>query len=562
MKQNQCASVGAIGVATIITFTYLTDFMRMINTLSHILIFISVLCSVLSAQSIIKDERYGDYGRLLTSVYDYSDYSLTTSLCSDGSTLTCGFYIRDIARPYSASGYVMKVRPNGMLDNRFGNSGFFRDTMPESMVFGNAIEMPDNRVLAVGAVQFVRNGSVQYPAIYRFLPNGRLDTLFGKGGKMLFLDNPRLGFGDIRRLPDGKYIISCGYYDGKTEFDMALFRLDRYGKPDSTFGTNGLIVYSNPVLYDLCEGMEVQPDGKIVMAGRRYMKYDQSVVTVMRINTDGSLDSSFGVNGQTILRSPIAEGYCTMQDMAIQPDGRIITTGYAYSGSVVWYTNIFMVARFMPDGRLDSSFGGDGIVTPDVAPGEEHSVALVVQDNGRIIIAGNVGASFPSFQSYGGLLRLMPDGTVDSSFGINGFILQDMSGTEAQTVSDLVLTPDNGILLCGHAYEENWNGYFNLVQIKYAFTNLSSVEQTDNQGSTLIYPNPANTYFRLGLPNDISSQVITASLYDMMGNAVMTCSLTGINSTANLAEGQYILRIDYQTGFDVKSRSQILTVNK
>lgn len=536
--------------------------MGLTNTLSRILIFISVLCSVLSAQNIIKDERYGDYGRFMTSVYDYSDYTLSTSLCSDGSTLTSGKYIRNIARPYTGAGYVMKVRPNGMLDNRFGNSGFFRDTMPENMWFNNAIEMPDFRILVVGSGILIKDGTVYYPFLYRLLPNGRPDTLFGKGGKMMLLDNPRLNLSDIRRLPDGKYMVSCTHYDGNNEYDLALLRLDRSGKPDSTFGTNGLIVYSNPVLYDLCEGMEVQPDGKVVMIGRRYMKYDQSVVTVMRVNTDGTLDRSFGINGRAILSSPLAEGYCSMNDLAIQPDGRILTTGFAYSGSVVWYTNVFMTARFMADGRLDSSFGGNGIVTPDIAPGGEYSVALVMQNNGRIIVAGRIGAPFPIFQSYGGLLRLMPDGSIDSSFGINGFVLQDMSGTEGQGVSDLVLTPDNGVILCGDGYEDNWYGYFNLIQIKYTLANISSLEQTDDEGGTLIYPNPASTYFRLDLPNDISSKVVTAKLYDMLGNVVMICSPTSINSTANLAEGQYILRVDHQTGYDAKSRSQILTVNK
>jgi uncharacterized delta-60 repeat protein len=535
--------------------------MKSISFLFFILISSSLFSSTLSAQGVVKDQHYGDNGRFITSVHDYSDYSIATSLCSDGSTLTSGFYIRDIARPYTGAGYLMKVRPNGLLDNRFGNSGFFRDTMPETMSFGNAIEMPGGRILVTANGQLTRLGSVSYPMLYRLLPNGRPDTLFGKGGKMLFLDNPRVGLGEIRRLPNGKYIVSCGYYDGNAEFDMALMRLDKDGRPDSTFGINGLRVYSNPVLYDLCEGMEVQSDGKIVMIGRRYMKYDQSVVTVMRINTDGSLDSSFGTNGRTILRSPLGEGYCAMQDIEIQPDGRILTTGYAYSGSVVTYTNVFMIARFMSNGQFDSSFGGDGIVTPDVAPGEEHSVALAVQNDGKIIVAGNIGAPFPVFQSYGGLLRLLPDGTVDSTFGVNGVILEDMSGTEGQGVSDVLLTPDNGIVLCGHGYEDNWNGYFNLIQIKYTSTTISSVEQRDDEG-TLIYPNPTNTYFRLNIPNDILPHILTVSLYDIMGNVVATCSPTGINSTANIANGQYILRVDYQVGNSIKSKSQMLTVNK
>ncbi|MBL7999404.1 MAG: T9SS type A sorting domain-containing protein [Candidatus Kapabacteria bacterium] len=514
--------------------------------------------ATLISQPMMLDERFGDGGRFITSVSDYSDYALSTTPVSDAGTLTCGFYIRDIARPYTGAGYLMKVRANGMLDNRFGNSGFLRDTLAGTLAFLNAVEMPNGNILLIAGGQISPTGSVQYPILYRLLPTGRPDTNFGNGGRLILLDNPRTGIGDIRRMSDGKYIVSCSFFDGASEFDAGLMRLNMDGTPDSTFGINGFRVYHNPILYDLCEGMELQPDGKVVMICRQYMKYDQSVVAIYRMNSDGSVDSSFGTYGKVIVRSPLSEGYCAMTDVLIQPDGRIITTGYAYSGSVVWYTNIFMIARYMPDGRPDSSFGTNGIAIHDIAPGEEHSVASALQPDGKILILGNVGAPFPVFQSYSGVVRLLSDGRVDSSFGVNGVIVTDLTGTEGQGVSDIHITPDNGFMITGHGYEDNWNGYFNLVLVKYSPQFVSSVE-LQSTDEPFAYPNPATTHIRIAIPTDATGEHHRVTLFDMLGNAVAE-STTGILHITNLAAGQYMVRMEYETSTEVAVKYQTVMI--
>lgn len=504
-----------------------------------VLFMVTPLCNY--AQDGLYNRHFGIDGKVITSIYDYSDYSLSSTLAPDGSIFSTGFYIYDAARPYTGAGYIMKLRPNGTLDHSFANAGVFRDTLAGGMGISSVIVLPDGKLLAVGFSQLA-----PYPSfLLRFLPNGRYDTLFGKGGKYFLPLPPRLTITDLRMMPDGNIIASLSSFADTTQTDVGLVRLWSDGSLDTSFGTQGYVVHSRKSTFESVDGIVVQSNGSIVLAGRTYTKYDQSYSYMLRLNPNGTADSSFGNKGWVIIRSPKDEGYCALQDIVLSNEGKFVLTGYVYSAiDAINYTNSFLIVRYNANGTPDSSFAGTGMVIPDIYRGEEHAVAAALQPDGKIVVGGNVGAPFPIFQSYIGLLRLHPDGTRDSTFGVDGVIAEDVSGTEGQALSTIHICNDGDILVSGHVWENNVNGMLNVFLAKFlAQKEVTDVEQK-GEARFFVSPVPANNLLSVHLPDEYSNTAPMILLKDMLGHTVAQSTFPAPLNTALLANGVYLLRCE------------------
>ena len=161
------------------------------------------------------------------------------------------------------------------------------------------------------------------------------------------------------------------------------------GDLDPTFGTNGYV--SHNIGDSIDEGMTVaiQSDGKIVAAGYSYMyEGNDSVFLVTRYNSNGSLDSTFDNDG-IVTTSFSSIGYDQTSDMVIQSDGKILVAGASHGE----YNYDFGLVRYNSDGSLDSGFGVNGIVVTDY--GKENNIpnAIVLQNDGKIIVAGGTRSS-------------------------------------------------------------------------------------------------------------------------------------------------------------------------
>jgi uncharacterized delta-60 repeat protein len=164
----------------------------------------------------------------------------------------------------------------------------------------------------------------------------------------------------------------------------------------------------------------VQPDGKVVMAG-------SPGFVLNRVGADGAPDRSFGDDGVVTTEFP---GGASAYAVALQPDGRIVAAGEA--------NGRFALARYLPDGRLDDSFSGDGRAVTDLSG---YIDALAVQPDGRVVGAGlGIGAGFA-------LARFNPDGSLDDSFSGDGKLLLHLRG--GGLARGLALAPDGGIVVAG-----------------------------------------------------------------------------------------------------------------
>ena len=279
---------------------------------------------------------------------------------------------------------VVRYGVGGSLDPTFGSGGVVTTSFGAEFegVHGLAIQ-PDGKIVAAGEV----DGAL---ALARYGPDGSLDSTFGTGPMPgTVVDNAIGGAKAVALQPDGKIVVSAGRC---CPAQAAVARFNANGSLDASFGTAGVVPTSGGV--ELGEALALGPDGKIVVAGSKPKSStpgDTSLL-VLRLNPDGSPDSGFGSGEATTLNIGM---WGSAGALALQPDGKILVSGALDSQVLV---------RFQPTGALDPTFGDHGIVRrTSVVP---HAVLL--QPDGKVVLVGDE------------VRRYLPDGSVDSSFGVNG----------------------------------------------------------------------------------------------------------------------------------------------
>ena len=222
------------------------------------------------------------------------------------------------------------------------------------------------------------------------------------------------------------------------------------GDLDPAFGRAGRKMTDFHGGADLAQAVALQPDGRIVVAGTTYQGNDYSSedFAIARYTPEGRLDDSFGTKGRVTTDFP---GLAAVPSaVLVQPDGKIVVAGGAYPLFV--FAGNFELARYNPDGSLDASFGNGGIVTTNFGFGG-YAFGLALQPDGKIVAAGTVFVDFSSDDSSDtdfGLARYNADGTLDPSFGNGGKVRTDFDGYNDDAMAVLV-QPDGRIVAAGSA---------------------------------------------------------------------------------------------------------------
>ena len=319
------------------------------------------------------------------------------------------------------------------------NSTAFAEELTDSII------QPNGKIVVVGYQLDNSSGSNQSKfLLYRLNSDGSLDSGFGTGGRVtVALSAPDANFsnGQPRAViqPDGKIII--GGID--TSAKLILVRLNPNGSTDATFDGDGRVEATGFAGFGAL-ALDSQT-GKIYAGGKGILftpPQFPAAFTIDRFNSDGSPDTTFDGDGrvQTSLGiSPSFNGNF-VNDLAIQPDGKIIAVGEI---SVVEGRRDFAVLRYTPSGALDASFDGDGVATTSFGSenGITHQVAL--QTDGKIVVTGKVQQSPANI----GIVRYNPNGALDTAFGIGGKAL-NIGATG--NFSSIAIQGDGKILFAGN----------------------------------------------------------------------------------------------------------------
>jgi uncharacterized delta-60 repeat protein len=384
------------------------------------------------------DPSFGVGGKVLTAFSGGDAWAFRSVLQPDGKIVVAG------SAPGAGTGRdftLTRYNVNGSLDTTFGpnhNGKVTTDIAGEDdEPRGGVVQQTDGKLLAVG---YAGVGTQNRIALVRYNLDGSLDNGFGQGGKVTTSLGGPNDFGlDVLLQPNGK----IGVLGGTAGQVCALLRYNVNGSLDTTFGTEGK-AFDEAGLTDIA----LQADGKIVAAGEDYVGTNL-VFMLKRFNANGSVDTSFGNGGKVL--TDFMGGYGSfdqVNSLVVQPDGKLLAAGYAELEPA---TDLAL-ARYNPDGSLDTSFGSGGKVTTDFGGGDNYAHALVLQpalgtDDVKIVAAGSAGVDG---QDEFALARYNADGTIDSGFGNSGTITTAFAGGP-DFATRVLLQPDGKLVATGTA---------------------------------------------------------------------------------------------------------------
>jgi len=305
-----------------------------------------------------------------------------------------------------------------------------------------------------------------------FAADGDLDTTFDGDGKV----TTAIGSGEdqaygVAIQSDGKIVVAGRSWNGVND-DFAIVRYNTDGTPDASFDTDGKVTTAIGSGEDRANGVAIQSDGKIVVAGYRIIN-DNYDFAVVRYNTDGTPDASFDTDGK--VTTAIGSGNDFAYGVAIQSDGKIVVAGRSLNGA----TYDFAVVRYNTDGSLDTTFDTDGKVTTDIGSSHDFAYGVAIQSDGKIVVAGY---SIISGNYDVAVVRYNTDGSPDTGFDTDGKVTTDISSSDY--ANGVAIQSDGKIVVAGHSS----NGVnFDFAVVRYNTNgSLDTTFDTDGKVTTAI----------------------------------------------------------------------------
>lgn len=383
----------------------------------------AALLAAIAAPSALALAPGEDGVRITIPVSGIADFAQAAAVDADGNLVMAG-------SNGGNSSVLARITRAGALDGTFGIGGI--EVLDLSVNLGDGlralVRMDDGRYVGCGV--FFSPGTATDFVVARFMSDGTLDGTFdgvgfavtsflqsGPGGELFDQCNA------VAVQADGM-IVSAGFTDENGPPHVALTRHTAGGQPDTLFGVGGKVDINAAATANgssEARAVLVQPDGKILVAGYAFGP-GNSELLVMRLNSDGTPDNTFGTGG--ITRTPVGTGEDIANAMVRQPDGRIVIAG---STIVAGGHRDFVVARYTTAGVLDASFGTGGLVTTPVGPSDDIANALTLMPWGRLVAAGSARVSTSTSGNDLALVSYNADGNLDRYFGDAGIRMVDIS---------------------------------------------------------------------------------------------------------------------------------------
>lgn len=391
----------------------------------------------------------------------FSADASAVAITSDGKIVTVGLLQNGAENDL----LISRFNADGSPDATFSGSGNVLVGFNGTSEAGHGVAVQsDGKIVAVGEAEV--SGFKQFIVI-RYLPEGDPDLDFGGTGYVL----TNIGTGDDRALsvalqPDGKIVVAGSSSD--PDFFEQKFTVVRYntnGSLDTTFNGTGVVTTAFDVIDSICEAYSVlvQPDGKIVLAGALYTSITQFALA--RYNANGSLDTTFNSTGM-VTTSLGNGGYAIGRQAAHQADGKILVTGYVFNNG--GYD--FGLVRYNPNGSLDTTFNTTGKVLTDFAGRHDYAESVAIDAMGMIVVGG-WSKNTIDFSSDFAIARYNPNGSPDQTFIqlgqplAAGQVLTTISPTYDDVANAIAIQPDGKIIAAG--YTSDAVGTHHIALVRY-----------------------------------------------------------------------------------------------
>lgn len=474
-----------------------------------------------------------------------------TRVCvqSDGKILTIG----NSESEFDLNFYTVAHRflMDGSYDPDFADNGNYQSDW--GPILGT-----DGDIQEDGKITLMSNALYFYHGIFNsgLLPNGADDPGFGVGDSYTFNEMGSPYYGPyIRRMDrqtDKKMVGFGNYYDFTLNLRRGLvMRFLPNGKRDSTFSQDGIVEVQHPnsSLHLDIRGGKVQPDGKIIAIGNGGVDSPEEFWFITRLMPDGAIDSSFGTNG--IIQKDLGDfQYELGNEIELMPDGRFIAAGHAQKTPGQHFT----LLRFLPDGKLDNTFGFAGKAQVDFDCCYSSINDLIFQTDGKILACG--WSQPDNGNEKIAVARLKPNGTLDHSFGNEGKVVIAFDhGDIGARANAIALQQDGKILVSGLTDTIIGNYFYNRDAVLLRLNGDGQVATETPSGlkdnTLFIAPNPVvgPTVFldySLSVPSEISLEYT-----DMYGRKIAGPLMLGTRSEgrhhdqvelpAQLENGAYLM---------------------
>lgn len=354
----------------------------------------------------------------------------------------------------------------GDLDQTFGRRGKVTTDFNGTTDIAYAVALqPDGKIVVVGTAYANNDYSNEDFAVTRYNANGTLDTSFGVNGRVTTnFANLAAVASAVAIQSDGKIVVAGGAFPLFTFLgDYAIVRYNANGSLDSTFGRGGIVRTRFSAGGSYAFAVALQADGKIIAGGTVFVDFstDDSSNTdfaLVRYKPNGTLDSTFG-NGGGVMTD--FDGFNDdVQTLLIQPDGKIVAVGDA-KNPAHYYD--FALARYLPGGVLDTTFGAAGKVRTDFGASDlDIAYSAALQSNGKIVAAGGATFNNGAEQDFA-IARYNPNGTLDTNFSLDGRVTVDF-GSYLQNAYSVLIQTDGKIVTVGYPNTESSDSDFLLAR--------------------------------------------------------------------------------------------------
>ncbi len=436
----------------------------------------------------------------------------------------------------------------GQLDPSFGVNGIVKQSFDQT--FGYYDEAQSLAILNDGKIMVAGKHDISM-IFARFEEDGSLDLSFGDSGAV-FIDYAWLASDNVSDLivqPDGKILalVQSSRYSSETQDDWSntyVMRFSHDWEFDNTFGhastysTMGVAKVETGYEVTTVNSFQLLPDGKILVAGSVRNSFISGVHTfVAKLNANGTLDSSFGIGG--VAFPSWNEPQNSIGHLTLQPDGKLLLSGSA------WISNdtlAYVIARLNNDASLDSSFGINGRVTGTLPSSNYYVQRLFVLQDGNLLAWIN-GDLFPPLSL--DVIRLKPNGTLDTSFGTNGVI--HIPNEKLHRIARIMMDDEGSFFLAGERIDSTYYNHhdFALAKLSHDF---NWVEGFGNSG--VVFNHDTSTY-----------DIVRSAAILPDGKVLLVGSASPIYYAADMVLAQYFGR-DSTVTTDTIPPQDSLTINE
>lgn len=374
-------------------------------------------------------------------------------LQSDGKIVAVGFVAgksnNNIIPDLAQKAAIIRYTSTGAVDTTFNTTGYNINVFGSTFSQFNAVALqPDGKLVAVGyAGAVVGNGHI---LVARYTSTGILDNTFGdvaglvRTGYTITTIGSIFDQGQAVALQSDNKIVVAGITNSATGNDTALVRYSTDGTLDTTFDGDGKKTASISAGDDQANGVVIQSDGNIVVAGSSNTDF-----MVARFNTAGALDTAGFASPNGYMITSLSANIDKANALALQTDGKIVTAGYAGGITGVVTGKDVALVRYNSNGSLDSGFGTAGIKIQNIAglASQEDEARSVLVQNGKIVIGGVAYTNGTNRNDFV-IARFTAAGALDTTFNTTGIVRVDHNSV-ADVANGIVAQPDGKYVLAG-----------------------------------------------------------------------------------------------------------------